>query len=154
MHDECFAQSAVAPLIPFAAWMASPPVVPEIYWNVYSNEQRWKVICERLEGLISYTEKISEVVNVDSDEIISMKALLNDIRDGKYSDLYIDSLASYIDNNLVNFVARIARYAFPQLVWDGGAYRYSVVVPSSWDFLRFKWDYSAEDGTYHLTLNY
>lgn len=155
MHDECFAQSGVTGrLMPFAAFLQGTPVIPEIYWNVYSSEQRWKVICERLEGLIAYVDEVKDVVNVNSADIAAMKQLLYDIRDGKYADLYLDAIASYIDENLTQFVARIARYAFPQLVWDGEAWRYSIVVPTSWDFLRFRWTYFAEDGTYHLTLNY
>lgn len=154
MHDECVAQSGIGALQPFAAFLGSTPVVPEIYWNVYSSEQRWKTICCRLEGLISYVDEMKDVVNVDTATITEMKTLLEEIRDGKYADLYLDAVTNYIDTNLVQFVARIAKYAFPQLVWDGNAYRYSVVVPTSWDFLRFKWTYDTEDGTYHLTLNY
>lgn len=154
MHDECVAQSGIGVLQPFAAFLGSTPVVPEIYWNVYSSEQRWKTICCRLEGLISYVDEMKDVVNVDTSAIEEMKTLLEEIRDGKYADLYLDAVANYIDTNLVQFVARIAKYAFPQLVWDGNAYRYSVVVPTSWDFLRFKWTYDTDDGTYHLTLNY
>lgn len=139
---------------PFAAFLNETPTVPEIYWNVYSSEQRWKTICTRLEGLISYVDDIKDAVNIDTATIKEMKTLLDEIRAGKYADIYLDAVTNYIDENLVQFVARIAKYAFPQLVWDGTAYRYSVVVPTSWDFLRFKWVYSAEDGTYHLTLNY
>lgn len=154
MSDECVYQSRITvPLMPFAAFLGSSPVVPEIYWDVYSSEQRWKTICCRLEAVISYVDEMKDVVNVNSDDISEMKQLLADIRDGKYADIYLDAVASYIDNNLTAFVARIARYAFPQLVWDGSAWRYSIVVPTSWDWLRFKWDY-MDDGTYHLTLNY
>lgn len=154
MPDERFVESGVTQLLPFASFLSSTPVVPELYWNVYSSEQRWKVICERLEGLISYVGEMKDVVNVDTSDISAMKQLLDDIKNGKYADLYLDAVASYIDNNLTQFVARIARYAFPQLVWDGEAWRYSVVVPTSWDFLRFRYTYLADDGTYHLTLNY
>lgn len=153
MLDDCMPKSGIAQILPFATFLGATPVVPEIYWDVYTGEQRWKTICCRLEGIISYCEEMKDVVNVNSEDIASMKTLLEEIRDGKYADIYLDAVANYIDTNLVSFVARIARYAFPQLVWDGSAWRYSIVVPTSWDWLRFKWEY-MDDGTYHLTLNY
>ena len=36
--------SKVVPLTPFGTFMGATPVLPSMYWDVYSAEQRWKAI--------------------------------------------------------------------------------------------------------------
>lgn len=94
MHDEYFAQSGVTGrLMPFAAFLQGTPVIPEIYWNVYSSEQRWKVICERLEGLIEYTQKIADVINEENANVAT-KAELKQIKN--YVDVQVAELKQLI----------------------------------------------------------
>lgn len=74
---------------PFSAFVQSPPVIPTFYYDVYSQEQRIKAICENFARLVAYVEEgFAGVKDVD-DEIqaqlnafrISMKQSLNDLRD-------------------------------------------------------------------------
>ena len=94
MHDECFAQSGVVGrLMPFAAFLQGTPVIPEIYWDVYSSEQRWKVICWRLEGLIEYTQKLADALNgINAD--VATKADLQQLKN--YVDVQVAELKQLI----------------------------------------------------------
>lgn len=74
---------------PFSAFVQSPPAIPTFYYDVYSQEQRIKAICENLARLVAYVEEgFSEVHDVD-DEVqaqlnafrITMEQSLNDLRD-------------------------------------------------------------------------
>lgn len=74
---------------PFSAFVQSPPVIPNFYYDVYSQEQRIKAICENFARLVAYVEEgFSEVHDVD-DEVqaqlnafrITMEQSLNDLRD-------------------------------------------------------------------------
>lgn len=74
---------------PFSAFVQSPPVIPTFYYDVYSQEQRIKAICENFARLVAYVEEgFSEVHDVD-DEVqsqlnafrITMEQSLNDLRD-------------------------------------------------------------------------
>ena len=74
---------------PFSAFVQSPPVIPTFYYDVYSQEQRIKAICENFARLVAYVEEgFSEVHDVD-DEVqaqlnafrITVEQSLNDLRD-------------------------------------------------------------------------
>lgn len=74
---------------PFSAFVKSPPVIPTFYYDVYSQEQRIKAICENFARLVAYVEEgFAGVKDVD-DEVqaqlnafrISMEQSLNDLRD-------------------------------------------------------------------------
>lgn len=74
---------------PFSAFVQSPPAIPTFYYDVYSQEQRIKAICENFARLVAYVEEgFSEVHDVD-DEVqaqlnafrITMEQSLNDLRD-------------------------------------------------------------------------
>lgn len=105
MHDECFAQSGVVGrLMPFAAFLQGPPVIPEIYWNVYSSEQRWKVICERLEGLIEYTQKLADAINKINVDVATKTEL--------------EQLKGYVDSQVADLKQLIKQLTEGALQWD------------------------------------
>lgn len=141
------------PALPWLGIIGNTPVVPKLYWDVYSSEQRWKEICCELQHVIDYARQLGEGANIDHAALEEIQAVLNDIQAGKYVDGYIDQLAAYIDANLQALVARMVRYVFPQFYWDGAAYRLALTVPQSWDWLKFKFNYQA-DGSYTLSLQY
>lgn len=60
MPDEC---NATGYVIPFGAFTSFTPVVPEVFWNVYSSEQRYKYLCEWLQALTDYVETVVVEVN-------------------------------------------------------------------------------------------
>lgn len=60
MSDEC---NATGYVVPFGAFTSFTPVVPEVFWNVYSSEQRYKYLCEWLQALTDYVETVVVEVN-------------------------------------------------------------------------------------------
>lgn len=74
---------------PFSSFVQSPPVIPSFYYDVYSQEQRIKSICQNFARLVAYVEEgFAGVKDVD-DEVqaqlnafrISMEQSLEDLRD-------------------------------------------------------------------------
>ena len=116
---------------------------------------------EILNKLVLAVDGIINDANVGVDQIKQMQEqiaelddLLHRIADGEYADLYIDQLASYIDKNLIMFVARLVKYVFPGFYWDGDCWRLEFVMPSNWDFLNFKFVWNQDDFSYHIELEY
>lgn len=59
---------------PYASFVASPPLIPKLYWDVYSQEERIKKICCEIEKLAQYSNLLSETVNkIESDVAESIK---------------------------------------------------------------------------------
>lgn len=127
----------------------------------YSLDTRSLSALEILNKLVLAVDGIINDVNVGVDQIKQMQEqiaelddLLHRIADGEYAELYIDQLASYIDKNLIMFVARLVKYVFPGFYWDGDCWRLEFVMPSNWDFLNFKFVWNQDDFSYHIELEY
>lgn len=127
----------------------------------YSLDTRSLSALEILNKLVLAVDGIINDVNVGVDQIKQMQEqiaelddLLHRIADGEYAELYIDQLASYIDKNLIMFVARLVKYVFPGFYWDGDCWRLQFVMPSNWDFLNFKFVWNQDDFSYHIELEY
>lgn len=127
----------------------------------YSLDTRSLTALEILNKLVLAVDGIINDANVGVDQIKQMQEqiaelddLLHRIADGEYADLYIDQLASYIDKNLIMFVARLVKYVFPGFYWDGDCWRLEFVMPSNWDFLNFKFVWNQDDFSYHIELEY
>lgn len=127
----------------------------------YSLDTRSLTALEILNKLVLAVDGIINDANVGVDQIKQMQEqiaelddLLHRIADGEYADLYIDQLASYIDKNLIMFVARLVKYVFPGFYWDGDCWRLEFVMPSNWEFLNFKFVWNQDDFSYHIELEY
>lgn len=74
---------------PFSSFVQSPPVIPNFYYDVYSQEQRIKAICQNFARLVAYVEEgfagvkdVDEEVQAQINALrISMEQSLNDLRD-------------------------------------------------------------------------
>lgn len=54
---------------PYWGWTAYTPVIPKLYWDVYSQEERIKRLCMEYDKLTHYASAIAEVVNDISDDV-------------------------------------------------------------------------------------
>lgn len=118
----------------------------------------YEVLCKLREK----TNELIGTVNEDSSTLESVvsnlnevKNLLDDVASGKYADLYLEQLEEYINNNLINYVARMAYYVFPTLQkFDDGTWHYAIKVPQSWKQLRFSWIWDETELVWKLVLLY
>lgn len=85
-------------------------------------------------------------------ELQEMQDTLDAIKNGEYVNLYLDSIKSYIDNNLQNLVAGIVKYVTFGLTTDGHFVAY---IPAAWQFIQFGTISDPESELYnHLTLQW
>ena len=111
-------------------------------------------LVKAVDGLVNDGKITADELTKIEEQLKEVDALLQAVADGEYAYLYIDQLKAFIDNNLISFVSRLAKYVFPRFYWDGNAWRYAFTVPQSWDFLRFKFVWVPEDFSYHIELTY
>lgn len=128
-------------------------VLPAVYDDSLSYYELLCKISSKVNELITKDNEIGEVLGVTVEQVGEMQKLLDDIRDGRYAELYIDQLASYIDKNLVNFVARLTKYVFPTFYYDGECWRFALDIPETWEYLNFSWIF-VDDLTWHICLDY
>lgn len=77
---------------PYPEFTVSPPVVPSLYWNVYSQEQRIKAICMELKKCIEYAEACGKETN-------EIAQAVNDIYDGKLDPVIVAAVEEWFEEN-------------------------------------------------------
>lgn len=122
-------------LIPtFHGFTAFQPNLPEMYWNVKSQEQRIFTICEVLHKLTCYVDMLGDEAN-------DMKALLNELneqfeqfKEHGFDDYYAAQIETWIENNLETIMNDLVRQVFFGLTLDG---YFKAIVPESWHDIMF-----------------
>lgn len=144
------------PLPYFNPWMIANPTLPKLYWEVKSPEQLVANLYCIVEAMKDPINGTAEQVNKNTAAIEQLQAVIDSIESGAYYDKYIDGLAKWIDENLLQLVARQSKYVFPTFYQepDTGCWRYALVVPQGWEHLVFDWIFDERDNTYHVRINY
>lgn len=68
-------QGMMWPLVGYWGWIPSTPVIPKLYWDVYSDEQRTKVMCCHIQQLIDYTSVTDGALNDMHADIIKIDGI-------------------------------------------------------------------------------
>lgn len=115
-------------------------------WADYQSKMNQQYNSFLIEANNNYNAFKAEVLA----DLKEMSDLLDAIKNGDYVDLYLDSLKNYIDQNLQEFVARIAKQVVFGIDNQG---RMIAWIPENWDFLQFG---TIQEGDLygHLTIAY
>lgn len=113
---------------------------------------------ELLDKVIAYLNSVIEDqndVNEDLKELYEYVEQLYHYMSDDPASQFIDQLEAYIDQHLIDYVARMAYYVFPTLQqFDDGTWHYCIKIPQSWKQLKFDWIWDTTDHTWHIVLNY
>lgn len=121
----------------FNAWLGFSGSIPDVYWNVWSEEQRYKWLCEQLCKLVEYSNMQSEQINVNSaniedlaHELASMK---KDFAD-EFEEYYKRTICEWLKDNLTCIIGNAVKFVQFGLTDSG---RFTAFITSKWDFLQF-----------------
>lgn len=124
----------VSPFIPFNSFIATTPVLPTFYWDVYSAEERWKEICKLLGKLTAYIEYMGDAVNVDREMYNELAALFKQFQESGFEDYYEAQLEQWIKDNAGQLLSDYIKLVFFGLTPDG---YFCAWIPDSWDEITF-----------------
>lgn len=99
--------SKVVPLTPFGTFMGATPVLPSMYWDVYSAEQRWKAIGKLLKKLCDYVEYMGDEINVDRDTINQLLDEFEQFKESGFFDYYAAQIEQWIRDNFNEIMLQI-----------------------------------------------
>lgn len=156
MDKDCKAPAAPVPLPYFNPFMLANPTLPDLYMQTKSPQQLIDALYCGLNATGEYDNQQTDQINENTANIADLLDSVEQISNGKYFDKYIDGLANYIDENLIAFVGRLAAYVFPTFTYDGDSWRFSLVIPANWNWLRFSFPFveSDDDTSFHISLVY
>lgn len=116
-------------------------VLPLVYDNSLSYYEVLCKVVEYLNRVIQQVDSNNSQIQINTKDINQLKieldlvqAELEKVKNGKYVSLYINALASWIDNNLQELVGRVVKYVFFGLTDDG---YFCAYIPDSWKFISF-----------------
>lgn len=129
------------------------PVIPKEYWNVYSQEQRLKVICETIDKIIAYANTLGIQINKNIDDIKALQDEFEKFKEGAFDDYYEQIIEKWVEQNMPSIIEQAIKMVFFGLTDDGYFVAY---VPESWSDIQFDTGYDFDDKkTYmHLILKY
>lgn len=95
-------------------------------------------LCTKINEVITELNKLPELENVVNGLIADVNQIqeeLEKVKNGEYVSIYLNSLISYINNNLQELVSNTVKFVVFGLSQDG---HFVVMTPSTWQFIH--WD--------------
>lgn len=121
-------------MVPYSAFISSTPALPSFYWDVYSQEQRIKKLCEELCKLVDYANALGVYTNADHDRIDTLYAEFEKFKESGFADYYEKLLLQWIDDNQKEIYEHLAKQVFFGLTDDG---YFCAYIPDSWSDIMF-----------------
>lgn len=133
----------------FWAWCQRS--LPAVYDDSLSY---YEVLC-KVRDILNQNTSATNDLGEDMSELYEYVEQLYHYMTDEPASQFIDQLEAYIDQHLIDYVARMAYYVFPTLQeFDDGTWHYAIKIPQSWKQLRFSWIWDETDNVWKLVLLY
>lgn len=128
------------PFAPFGFITGATPNVPEFYWNVVSDEQRWKFLCVNLASLVDYANELGVQIGVTAQDIADLQTAMQELKDGGLLDYYEKQIYAWIQAHMADLLSAGTKQVYFGLTDDtysGGAGYFVAYIPDSWSEIVF-----------------
>jgi len=128
---------AYVPPNPVPLWPAffpSAPVVPKLYYDALSPEQRIKKLCEELHRLCEYANMLGENINLDHESIEQLQADFQRFIGGEYDEYYKGVIYQWIQEHFGDIISAGIKQVYFGLTDDG---YFCAYIPDSWNEITF-----------------
>ena len=123
-----------APIPPFWGFSAFTPVIPKLYWNVKSPEQRILNLFDLLNKLICYCDSMGLQIDVNAQDVADLKKAMQELKDGGLVDYYEKRIYDWIQANMADLLSAGIRQVYFGLTDSGHFVAY---IPDSWSEVVF-----------------
>lgn len=121
------------------------PVVPKLYWDVYSAEQRMKWLCMEWDRIEHYLLDLCNQTNRNSDDIAELQHQFEEFKEHGFDDYYRKVIEQWVLDNFADIIENAIKTLFFGLTEDG---YFCAYVPKNWSkYMSFDTgaDYKADD---------
>lgn len=123
------------------------PTVPQLYWNVDSNEQRYHLLCKQLHKLICYADMLGVKIGINHDAIEKLEAEFDAFKESGFFDYYAEQIEAWINRNMPWIIGKYVEMVFFGLTEDGYFVAY-IPEGSAWDDIIFDTGFAYGEDTY------
>ena len=129
----------------YSGWTQYTPVIPKLYWDVYSAEQRMKQLClsfDKVEHYLDYMANMMNEWNLEFSEELQneLTKMWEQIHSG-----YEDMLNEWFVKDAERIFKELYSNVYFGLTLDG---HFAAYVPESWNDIIFDTGYNYELDTY------
>ena len=125
---------APIPIPPFPPVAPGAPVVPKLYWDAMSQEQRIHRLCQELHNIVDHCNVMGQAINLDHDIIAQLETDFQRFQESGFDDYYAEQIERWIRDNAELLFTDLAQMVFFGLTMDG---RFCAYVPESWSDITF-----------------
>lgn len=116
--------------LPNFPWLTQyTPVIPKLYWDVYSQEERIKWLCLEWDRVYHYLKDVCKQININMTDIDQLEALFKKFMESGFDDYYRKQIQEWVDNNLKPIIEKALQVVFFGLTKDG---YFCAYVPNEW----------------------
>lgn len=125
---------ALNPIPLWPAFFPSAPVVPKLYYDALSPEQRIKKLCEEFHRLCEYANMLGIRVNEDVAIVEKLAAEFDKFIEGGFEEYYEGMLSEWILQNAGELLTKYIKLVFFGLTSDG---YFCAWIPENWSEITF-----------------
>lgn len=122
------------PVPPFPPVAPGAPVVPKLYWDAMSQEQRIHRLCQELHAIVDHCNALGQAINLDHTIIEQLEADFQRFKESGFDDYYAAQIEQWINDHAELLFTDLAQMVFFGLTMDG---RFCAYVPQSWSDIQF-----------------
>lgn len=124
----------VEPITPFRFWEPPTWVIPKMYWDTMSQEQRIHAICREIEKLMTYADYLGINVNELENLYIALQNDFDKFKESGFEDYYKTQVEQWIADNLEYVFNIVAKQVYFGLTLEG---RFVAYIPEGWSDIVF-----------------
>ena len=94
--------------MPYSVWLNTTPVIPKLYWGVYSQEERMLHVCKEIARIVAYLDEVGATVDQIEERV---EKLLQDFADD-FDDYYKAQIEEWLNTNLENLITEHMRFVW------------------------------------------
>lgn len=110
------------------------PTVPQLYWNVDGNEQRYHLLCKQLHKLVCYADMLGQKINLNHEMIERLETEFEKFKESGFVDYYAAQIEAWIQANMERLISEAIKMVFFGLTEDG---YFCAYIPKSWAGIIF-----------------
>lgn len=118
------------------------PAVPKMYWEVYSQEERLAAICEQIDKIIAYANKLGIQINTNTEDIEQLMEEFEEFKESGFDDYYRQIIQAWVDMHMPDIMEQATKMVFFELSDDG---HFVANIPEQWDDIEFDTGMNFDD---------
>lgn len=132
------------------------PTVPQLYWNVDGNEQRYHLLCKQLHKLVCYADMLGQKINIDHEAVDALEKEFEKFKESGFLDYYEQQLADWINLHMPTLIAQAMKMVWFGLTDMSDEYpgHFVAYIPESWQDITFDTSMTDDENYGCLILAY